>query len=153
MKALYTVALFILISNPAFAIEKKQTKGFDLNLEVTQKIIKNAMACGEKNGWKFSVAIVNSEGNLISFERADGAYTGSIDASIAKATSSNAFQRPTKSFADAVKDGRLGLLSVKNVVAVEGGLPIVSNGKHIGAIGVSGAKAIEDEECAKFALE
>ena len=69
MKALYTVALFILISNPAFAIEKKQTKGFDLNLEVTQKIIKNAMACGEKNGWKFSVAIVNSEGNLISFCR------------------------------------------------------------------------------------
>ena len=84
----------------------------------------------------------------------DGAYQGSIDASIDKAKSANAFQRPTKVFADAVnKDGRVGLLSVKNVVANEGGLPIIINGQHAGAIGVSGAKAIEDEQCALEAIK
>lgn len=137
----------------ASAAEKNLTNDMGLNLEMSQKIIKKALACGEKNNWKLSVAIVNSEGNLISFQRTDGAYVGSIDAAKDKAVSANAFQRPTKAFADSLKDGRLGLLSVKNVVAIEGGLPIVISGKHAGGIGISGAKAVEDEQCAKAALE
>jgi glc operon protein GlcG len=137
----------------AFAAEKNLINDVGLNLEVSQKITKKALACGEKNNWKLSVAIVNSEGNLISFQRTDGAFVGSIDAAKDKAFSANAFQRPTKTFADSIKEGRLGLLSVKNVVAIEGGIPIIINGKHVGGIGVSGAKAIEDEQCAKAALE
>jgi len=124
-----------------------------LNLELAQKIANKAAVCGNKNNWKLSVAIVNSEGNLLYFQRADESYVGSIDAAIDKAKSANAFQRPTKSFAEGLKEGRTGLLTVKNIIGIEGGIPIILGGKHAGAIGVSGAKATEDESCAKTALD
>ncbi len=139
----------MILTSQSFAAEKNT----ELNLEFANEIIKKAIICGQKNSWRLSIAIVNAEGNLINFQRTDGAFVGSIDASIAKASSANAFQRSTKVFADAVKDGRIGLLSVKNVIANEGGLPIVINGKHVGAIGISGAKSTEDEICAAKALE
>ncbi len=148
MKKIVTTILLSLSMNGWTAL-----KGETLNTEVSQTIISKAIECGRKNKWSLSVAIVNAEGRLISFQRDDGSYVGSIDASIAKATSSNAFQRPTSAFVEGVKSGRLGMLSVKDVVANEGGIPIVLNGKHVGAIGISGAKSVEDEQCAKFALE
>ncbi len=125
----------------------------ELDLEAAQKIANKAASCGKKNNWKLSIAIVNSEGNLLYFQRGDGAYVGSIEASIDKAKSANAFQRPTKAFVDGIKDGRHGLMTVKNIVGIEGGLPIQFGEKYVGAIGISGAKATEDEQCAKAALE
>ncbi len=124
-----------------------------LSLEFAQKAAQKADVFAKKKNFKVSIAIVNSEGNLMYFQRDPEAYTGSIDASIQKAKSANAFQRPTSAFAEGVKQGRMGLLTVKEIVAIEGGLPIVIGGKHVGAIGVSGAKAVEDEEVAKAALE
>lgn len=125
-----------------------------LNLSLSKKIADKVFECAVKNNWKLSVALVNSEGQLITFNRMDGAYQGSIEAAQDKAKSANAFQRSTKVFADAVnKDGRVGLLSVKNVVANEGGLPVIINGQHSGAVGVSGAKATEDEQCALEAIK
>lgn len=148
MKKIIIAILFSLSMNGWTAL-----KGVTLNAEVSQTIVSKAIECGRKNKWSLSVAIVNAEGRLISFQRDDGSYVGSIDAAIAKATSSNAFQRPTSAFVEGIKSGRLGMLSVKDVVANEGGIPIVLNGKHVGAIGISGAKSVEDEQCAKFALE
>jgi glc operon protein GlcG len=106
-----------------------------------------------KKGWNVAIAIVNSEGNLVYFQRNPEAYSGSIEASIQKAKSSNAFQRPTRAFVEGIQQGRIGLVTVKDIVAIEGGIPIVVGGRHVGAIGVSGAKATEDEEVAKAALE
>ena len=128
-------------------------RSLELNLELAQKLAAKASACGTKNKWKLSVAVVNAEGNLMYFHRGDGAYFGSIEAAIDKAKSSNAFQRPTKGFSDSLKEGRTGLLTVKNVVGIEGGLPIQIGEKFVGGIGVSGARAIEDEQCAKEALD
>jgi uncharacterized protein GlcG (DUF336 family) len=128
-------------------------KPVELNLETAQKIANKAEACGKKNNWKLSVSIVNSEGNLLYFQRGDGSYSGSIEASIDKAKSANAFQRPTKAFVEGLKEGRIGLMTVKDIVGIEGGLPIQFGEKHVGAIGVSGAKSSEDEQCAKAALE
>lgn len=124
-----------------------------LTLDYAKKITTKAEAFAKKKNWKVSIAIVNSEGNLLTFQRDPEAYTGSIEAAMQKARSSNAFQRPTGAFVDGIKQGRMGLLSVHGVVAIEGGVPIVLNGKHVGAIGVSGAKATEDEEAAKAGLE
>jgi glc operon protein GlcG len=124
-----------------------------LKLSMAQSIAGKAAACGAKNHWKLSVAIVNAEGNLVYFHRDDDAYLGSIDASIDKAKSANAFRRPTRVFAESMKDGRPGLATVKNVVGIEGGVPIALEGKHAGAIGVSGAKSTEDELCAVEALK
>ena len=134
---------------PVFSAEKS----IELNLELAKKIALKAEACAQKNKWKLSIAIVNAEGNLLFFERGDGAYFGSIEAAIEKAKSANAFQRPTKAFVDGIKDGKIGLVTVKNVVGIEGGFPIQSNEKFMGAIGISGAKATEDEVCAREALE
>lgn len=124
-----------------------------LSLKSAQQIAAKAAACAKKKNWHVSIAIVNSEGNLVFFQRDDGAYSGSIESSLQKAKSANAFQRPTSAFVEAIKQGRLGIVTGKDVVAIEGGVPIVQGGVHLGAIGLSGAKAIEDEECAKAALE
>jgi len=139
-----------LVSQAAFSsVETPQT----LSLEYARQIAAKAEAYGKKKGWNLSIAIVNSEGNLTYFQRDPQAYVGSIDAAIEKAKSSNAFQRPTSAFVDGIKQGRTGLVSVKGVVALEGGVPILLKGVHAGAIGVSGAKSSEDEEAAKAALE
>lgn len=130
-----------------------QAKAKSLTLDYAQRVAAKADAYAVKKGWKVSIAIVNSEGNLLYFQRNPGSYSGSIDASIQKAKSSNAFQRPTSAFVEGIKQGRMGLLSVKDIVAIEGGVPIVIGGEHVGAIGVSGARAPEDEEAAKAGLE
>ena len=124
-----------------------------LNLALAKKIADVADTYGKGKKWALSIAIVNEEGNLLYFQRGDNSYLGSIDAAIAKAKSSNAFQRPSSAFAQGVKDGRTGLLSVPGVVAIEGGVPIVIDGHHVGAIGVSGAKSTEDEEAAMAAVQ
>lgn len=137
----------------SFSSEKLEKQSSVLTLDIAQQIAAKAIACGRKNSWKLSVAIVNAEGNLTHFQRDDGSYQGSIDAAIDKAKSANAFQRPTRAFSEGIKEGRMGLVTVKNVVGIEGGVPIQLNGVHVGAIGISGAKSTEDELCAKQALE
>lgn len=138
----------LLCASTAFAADGKIT---ELNKETAEKIAAKAFACGVKNNWKFSVAIVNAEGNLLHFQRADGAYPGSITAAIEKAKSSNNFQRATSAFAQSLKEGRAGLVTMPGIIALEGGVQILADGKHIGAIGLSGARGIEDEQCANEA--
>jgi len=145
--------LFLLLFISFMALADEKPKPSVLTLESAQKIAAKAEAYAKKKNWKISIAIVSSEGNLLYFQRDIEAYTGSIEASIQKARSSNAFQRPTSAFVESIKQGRIGMVGVKGVVALEGGVPILMNGKHVGAIGISGAKAIEDEEAAKAALE
>lgn len=123
-----------------------------LDLAAAKRLAAKAGEHAANKGWKVSIAVVNSEGNLIYFERGDGSFPGSIEAAIEKAKSANAFRRPTKAFSDSVKQGNTGIMTLKNVVAVEGGVPIILKGVHAGAIGVSGARATEDEECAQAAF-
>lgn len=141
--------LTVLFSTTIIAAPKAPS----FNLKYAKSIAAKAFACAEKNNWKISIAIVNSESNLIYFERNELAYPGSIEASIQKAKSSNDFQRPTSAFVERVKTGGAGILSVKGIVALEGGVPILLEGKHVGAIGISGARSVEDEQCAKAAVE
>lgn len=150
MNKCFLLMVLFSIQVKSFAVAKAPVA---LDLSMAKKVASKATECANKNNWKFSIAIVNSEGNLIYFERQDESYSGSIDSAIQKAKSSNAFQRPTSAFVDGVKQGRLGLLSVKDVVAIEGGVPILIEGKYVGAIGLSGAKSVEDEQCAKAAVE
>lgn len=142
------VILSLIIGKSVFAAPAKEIV-FDLNY--AKALAAKAAACAQKNNWKVSIAIVNAEGNLIYFERNEQAYTGSIDAAIEKAKSSSAFQRPTSAFTEAMKS-RPELATLKGVVAIQGGVPIQLNGKHAGAIGISGAKAPEDEQCAVAAV-
>ena len=101
-----------------------------VSLAQAKLIAAGAREYADKHHWTIAIAVVNNEGSLVYFERADKAQQGSIDGAIAKAKSSNAHRRPTRVFAEDVKKGRVGLVTMANVVAVEGGLPIIINGVH-----------------------
>lgn len=97
-----------------------------------------------------AVAIVDTGGNLIAFKRMDNTQVGSIAVAMGKAKTANNFKRPTKVFEDAVAAGGIGLriLSLPDVVPLEGGESILLNGKVIGAIGVSGMSSAQDAQVA-----
>lgn len=120
-----------------------------VSLEEAKVIVNKAEALSSQKGWSMAIAIVDASGQLVLFERQDDTQVGSLDLAIQKAKSANAFRRPTKAFEDSIRDGKVGLLTSPGVVAVAGGIPLIRNGKVIGAIGVSGAHADEDAQVAQ----
>src|SRR5207237_9292560 len=98
-----------------------------------------------KNNWTMAVSIVDTAGHLVYFEKLDGTQTGSVAVSMDKARSAALFKRPTKVWQDALAAGGEGLrvLGIQGAVPVEGGLPLVIDGKIVGAIGVSGGSAAQ----------
>jgi glc operon protein GlcG len=125
-----------------------------VSLELARKLVAAAQVEAAKNKWAMAIAIVDDGGNLVCFERMDGTQLGSIEVAQQKAKTALFFKRPTKAFEDNVLvDKRVVVLSVPNVVPLEGGVPLVVDGVPIGAIGVSGAKSSEDGLVAKAALD
>jgi len=90
------------------------------------------------------IAIVDAGANLLYLERFDIVQYGSVDVAIHKAKCSVAYKRPTKVFEEAINAGRLALLTLDGICTIEGGVPIIEDGKIVGAIGVSGGTAQED---------
>src|SRR6266516_7215305 len=125
--------------------------GAPISLENAKKAAAPALAEAVKNNWTMAVAIVGPAGNLIYFEKMDNTQLGSAEVAIDKARTAALFKRPTRAFQDVVAAGGDGLrvLFLKGVVAVEGGIPLVMDGKIVGAIGVSGATSAQDAQCAK----
>ena len=125
--------------------------GANVSLENAKKVAAPALAEAEKNHWNMAVAIVDTSGNLVYYEKMDNTQLGSANVAIDKARCAALFKRPTKAFQDTLAAGGDGLrvLTLKGVVAVEGGIPLVMDGKIVGAIGVSGATSAQDAQCAK----
>jgi len=125
--------------------------GAGVSLENARKAAAPALAEAEKNHWNMAVAIVDTGGNLVYYEKIDNTQLASATVAIEKARCAAMFKRPTKAFQDAVAAGGDGLrvLSLKGVVASEGGIPLVMDGKIVGAIGVSGGTSPQDGQCAK----
>lgn len=125
--------------------------GAPISLENAKKAAAPAMAEAAKNGWNMAVAIVDPAGNLVYYEKMDNTQLGSANIAIDKARSAALFKRPTKAFQDALAAGGDGLriLRLQGAVPVEGGFPLVMDGKIVGAIGVSGATSAQDAQCAK----
>jgi glc operon protein GlcG len=125
--------------------------GANVSLENAKKVAAPALAEAEKNHWNMAVAIVDTSGNLVYYEKMDNTQLGSANVAIDKARCAALFKRPTKAFQDTLAAGGDGLrvLTLKGVVAVEGGIPLVMEGKIVGAIGVSGAASSQDAQCAK----
>lgn len=122
-----------------------------LSLEAAQKIIAGAVAEAKANNWLVNIAIVDEGGNLLSFQRMDGALIGSVDVSIGKARTSALFRRPTRVLEEAAKT-RPAIVTLPNGVLLQGGLPIVANGQTVGAIGVSGVTSQQDEQIAEAGI-
>lgn len=115
-----------------------------LTLEDARRIVTAARRAASENGWQVVVAVVDDGGHLLALERMDGAQKGSIRVAELKARTAILFKRSTKVLEDAVLQGRPVMMSLPDVICLEGGLPLLRNGVHVGAVGVSGVKAAED---------
>jgi uncharacterized protein GlcG (DUF336 family) len=129
--------------------------GPNVTLDQAKKAIAAAVAEAKKNNWPVAIAVVDNAGLLVAYERLDGTQTGSVQVSQDKAVSAAMYRRPTKAFQDVVAGGGAGLriLNLRGASAVEGGLPLMADGKVIGGIGVSGVNADQDGMVAKAGAE
>jgi glc operon protein GlcG len=120
--------------------------GTPIAMDKAQALIQAAVAEATKRGWALNVAVVDPNGDLIAFGRMDGAALASIPISQHKARVAARYRRPTKAFEDAVqKFGFNYLLTLDDVIASRGGIPLIDGGKIIGAIGCSGGTGAQDE--------
>jgi len=158
MKTYLSLLAFIFCALSSFAQQTKPATplnyGEPVNLETAKKIAAAAEAFASKNQWTVVIAIVDTGGNLVLLQRMDNTQIGSVDVAIGKARTANNFKRPTKAFEDVVAGGGAGLrvLSIEGAYLIEGGEPIISNGKIIGGMGVSGMSSTQDEEVVKAGL-
>lgn len=141
-------------SNPLDAVPDKMPfdipYGAPISLERAQSVIAAALAEARKHDWKLNVAIVDSGGNLVAFQRMDGAQLASIPIAEHKAKTAVSFRRETKAFENAIQlENRPYVATIDGVIASRGGIPLVEAGKVVGAIGCSGATGSQDEVVCK----
>jgi glc operon protein GlcG len=123
-----------------------------LTLAGAKAVATAAAAEARKGGAGGSIAIVDDGGHLLYLERLDGTFAAASNISIGKARSAADFRRDTRSFEDAIKNGRTSLIANPELLPLQGGVPIVIDGQVVGAIGVAGANsAQQDEDIAKAA--
>lgn len=129
--------------------------GEPISLEQAKKVIVAAEAEAKKNNWPVAIAVVDGAGFLVAFQRLDNTQLGSVEVALQKAKTSALFRRPTKVFEETLAMGGANakVLKLPGALPIEGGLPIVVDGKIIGAIGVSGVKSTEDAQIATAGLE
>jgi uncharacterized protein GlcG (DUF336 family) len=163
--AVLSVALLIAIpicaqqpaaSNPLDVVPEKMPfnipYGPPIILERAQALIHAAIAEANKHDWKMNVTVVDSGGNLVAFQRMDGAQLASIQVSEHKARASATYRRETKVFENGIQvSGFNYLITLDGAIASRGGIPLVEGGKLIGAIGCSGGTGSQDEVCCKAA--
>jgi glc operon protein GlcG len=120
--------------------------GPPISLDRAHAVILAATAEAKKRKWKMNVAVVDSGGNLVAFQRMDGAMLASIQIAEHKARAAATFRRPTKVFEDAVQIMHLNyVLAFEGIIASRGGIPLIEQGAIIGAIGCSGGTDSQDE--------
>ena len=120
--------------------------GLPISLDRAQAVIHTAVAEAKKRNWKMNVAVADSGGNLVAFQRMDGAMLASIQIAEHKAQAAATFRRPTKIFEDGIQLMRLNyLLALDGIIASRSGIPLIDQGVIIGAIGSSGGTDSQDE--------
>jgi len=129
--------------------------GAQMTFDQAKKAMAAAEAEAQKNSWAVVIAILDAGGNLMMLSRLDNAQWGSIDVAKQKAKAAVAFRRPTKAFQDLIAQGgaNLRLLNVSGASMLEGGIPIVVDGKLIGGIGVSGVTSQQDAQTGQAGID
>ena len=147
MKRMLLCAAFAVVSISVSAQGMPNPYGTPVNLDTARKLGDAAVAEAQKKGFKMAVAVVDTNGDLVFFEKMDATQIASVQVAIQKATSATIYKRPTKKLQDALAAGGVGLrvLRLDRAIPVEGGLPLISSdGKIIGAIGCSGDSSEND---------
>ena len=137
-------------SNPLDAIPDEMPfdvpYGPPISLDQAQAVIHAAVLEAMKRKWKMNVAVADSGGSLVAFQRMDGAMLASIKIAEHKARAAATFRRETKVFEDGIQLMHLNyLLAFDGVIASRGGIPLIDQGVIIGAIGSSGGTDSQDE--------
>jgi glc operon protein GlcG len=143
--------LFVMAVAGTSRAQMPNAYGPSITLEVAKKVAQPALEEAVKNHWSIAVAVVDPSGNLVYYEKMDNTQLGSANIAQDKARTAARFKRPTKEFQDPLAAGGTGMriLGLEGVTPVEGGFPLLLDGKIVGAIGASGATSAQDAQCAK----
>src|SRR5688500_15148195 len=136
----------------ASAQDRRPDYGTSITVTQAKRVAAGILAECAKNGWNVAVAIVDTHGSLVYFERMENTQYASMDIAIGKAKSAATYRRPTRAFADAINKGGPATATLPGVFASPGGVPVFVDGKITGAVGVSGVTGDQDEQCAKAGL-
>jgi uncharacterized protein GlcG (DUF336 family) len=152
-KMLHAVG-FVALALFAVSASAQQRPGYGTPVTTNQakKMAAAVVAECMSNKWNVAVAIVDTAGGLVYFERMEDTQTASLDIAIMKARAAATYRRPTRAFVDAIAKTGPAVMTLPGVVASPGGVPIFVDGKVTGAIGVSGVTGDQDEQCAKAGL-
>jgi uncharacterized protein GlcG (DUF336 family) len=151
MSPIKIVLGFTLIAFAAVAAaqEKRPGYGAPVNVSTAKKIAAGAVAECQKNGWNVAVAIVDPHGSLVYYEKMEDTQYASPDIAIGKARAAATYRRPTRVFAETINKGSPATATLPGVFASPGGVPLMADGKVVGAVGASGATGDQDEQCSK----
>src|ERR1700730_3839314 len=154
MRILVTMAMLV-CGATVKAQQMPNPYGPPISLENAKKAAAAAIAEARKNNWTMALAVVDPDGSLVSYEEVDNTQIGSAQFAISKARSAALYKRPTKWFQDQVSKGGDGLryLGLEGATPLEGGIPIVIEGKIVGAIGMSGGTSAQDAQCAQMGAD
>jgi uncharacterized protein GlcG (DUF336 family) len=156
LKTLAGACLVALLATfPAQAQTMPPPYGPPIGIEAARKVMAGAEAEAAKNNWAVVIAIIDSGGHTVMIHRLDNVQLSSIELSQGKAKTALMFKRPSKVLDDAISSGGAGLrfLALKDIIPLEGGLPIVIDGKIVGAIGVSGVLSAQDAQIARAGID
>jgi uncharacterized protein GlcG (DUF336 family) len=156
MKIIKLLGAVAMLSLPLLAgAQTAPPYGPPITLDQAKKAVAAAQADARKNKWDVVVAIVDPAGQLVLLEKMDNTQNAASEVARQKASSAALYRRPTKAFQDGLAAGGAGLriLRLEGAVPLDGGLPIVVDGKIIGAIGVSGVASEQDGQIAKAGTE
>ncbi len=150
-KILLSAALVAIAATPS-AQDRRPEYGTAVNVAGAKKIAAGVIAECTKNSWNVAVAVVDTHGFLVYFERMDNTQTASMEIAVGKARAAATYRRTTRAFMDVINKGGPATATLPGVFASPGGVPIMVDGKVTGAVGVSGVTGDQDEQCAKAGL-
>ena len=127
--------------------------GPDITIEQAKKIAAGVIAECAANKWNVAVAVTNTHGSLVYYERMNNTQSASAQIAVDKAKAASTYRRPTRAFVDAIAKAGPAVMTLPGVVASPGGVPIFSGGKVIGGVGVSGVTGDQDEQCSMAGLK
>lgn len=148
------VAVLLCLLAGSLQAQQHPSYGPSITADQAKPLAAKALAEAKRNGWNVAIAVVDTYGVLVYYEKMEDTQTASPAIAIEKARTAAMFRRPTRVLQDGInKGGSPSLLGLAGAMPVAGGLPIYMGGKVIGAIGVSGVTADQDEQVAKAGLE
>jgi glc operon protein GlcG len=152
MRTILVGAALVALAASASAQDKRPDYGTAVDAAAAKKIAAGVVAECQKNSWNVAVAVVDTHGFLVYFERMDNTQTASVDIAVGKARAAATYRRTTRVFMEAINKGSPATATLPGVFASPGGVPIMVDGKVTGAVGVSGATGDQDEQCSKAGL-